>query len=279
MLKYLVLVSIFLISCGEDIKKGGSNPPPTNNPFGNLNNPDPDPNNPDPDPAPNNPISLGICLTDLDCDAGQVCEFEQCAISCITSEDCPATQICEPRNSPEPGSICVDDNPQITGSYDFLMIRDTTSGESCEFSDPGSDMVAITLNNLEGSVLAAFEAFDFQEGNAPNGNDYSDAFQIFDGNLGEFGISCPESFQSAYVASMGCGGFMVGQFVNGGVPVAVEPNLEVYALEYGANCGGTPADTFEILLCTDSSAVSGGDYASCDVRLGGGSGLVIEIVE
>ncbi|QED29637.1 hypothetical protein FRD01_20835 [Microvenator marinus] len=275
MLKYLALVSIFLISCGEDIKKGGSNPPPTNNPFGNLNNPDP--NNPD----PNNPDSnnSGLCLVDPDCDAGQVCESEQCVISCTTSVDCPASQICVPRDSQAPGSVCVENNVPSTEGYDYIVIRDTTTGESCEFSDPGSDMIAISLNDLEGSVIALFEAFDFQEGNAPNGNDYSDAFQIFDGSISEFGLSCPDSFESTYVASMGCGGFMVGQFVSDGVPVAVESGTEVYALEYGANCGGTPADTFEILLCTDSTAVSGGDYTSCDVRLGGGSGLVVEIVE
>lgn len=270
MLKYLALVSIFLISCGDDIKKGGSNPPPTNNPIGNLNNPDP--NNPDSN-------NLGLCLEDLDCDAGQVCESEQCVISCTTSADCPASQICVPRNSRVPGSVCVEDNRPTTRSYDYLMIRDTTTGESCEFEDPGSDMVAITLNNAEASILGRFEAFDFQEGNAPNGNSYPDALQIFDGNLGEFGISCPESFESAYVASMGCGGFMVGQFVSGGVPVAVEPDTEVYALEFGAECGGLSADTFEVLLCRDSSAVSGGDYTSCDVRVSSGSGLVIGIVE
>ena len=240
-------------------------------------------------------IACGVwadsCLTDTDCQTGFVCEDELCIQECVTAADCPAFDECVPRPSGAAGSICVEgeapanNNNTTTDPNNTIpdedplyvvMIRDTTSGAAgCEISDPGSDIASAGLEDLEGNVLGYFAAETFEPGNEPNGNDYPDVLSNLDGDAPSFGLTCPESFSAENVASLGCGGYVMGRFYNGATPVIIDSSTQITVVEYGPNCGGSADDSLEIVLCTDTASAIDGNTSSCTQVVGTGSGLVI----
>ncbi|QED29647.1 hypothetical protein FRD01_20885 [Microvenator marinus] len=240
--------------------------------------------------------SADSCLTDTDCQTGFVCEDELCIQECVTAADCPAFDECVPRPSGSAGSICVegeapatnnntttDPNNTIPGEDPLyvVMIRDTTTGAAgCEISDPGSDLASVGLETFGGDVLGYFAAEFFEAGDEPNGNDYPDILINLDGDAPSFGLACPESFAAENVSALGCGGYVIGNFLDdAGTPVILDSSAaQVRVVEYGPNCAGSADDSLEVVLCTDTAAALSGNIASCTDVIGSGSGDVIGVL-
>lgn len=235
--------------------------------------------------------SADSCLTDTDCQTGFVCEDELCIQECVTAADCPAFDECVPRPSGSAGSICVEgDEPPATNNntttnnttglnnpqpYSAVMIRDITTGEGCNELDPGSDIASAALQTLEGATLGYFEALYDSLGSEQN--DFTAVYSVLDGSAPGVGLACPEDFNSDTVVALGCGGYVVGRFVDSSTtPLFIDSSNQIGVQEYGPGCGtGSAADTFEIVLCTDAQAAFEGNISSCTNVLNSGSGLVI----
>lgn len=233
------------------------------------------------------------CLEDGDCAVGEICVAEVCEVTCTSTADCAEGEACGGIDGDR--TYCIADQSNNTNNNNsnnnttetnntttepdpvyVVMIRDTTTGAAgCEISDPGSDLASVGLEDLEGNVLGYFAAETFEPGEEPNGNDYPDLLSNLDGDAPSFGLTCPEDFAAENVASLGCGGYVLGRFLDGGAPVIVDSSTQITVVEYGPNCGGSADDTLEIVLCTDTASALNGDIASCTEVVGTGSGLVI----
>lgn len=283
-LKYLILAgiasSVLLTSCGDDIKKSKDHSNNTNN--ASTNN-----------ASTNNTGAL--CVLDVDCEVGFVCEQELCIQTCTTRAECPSGSDCLQRAS---GTelICVEvpglNNDNNTNNNTapnnlnnnasplyHVLITDTTTGDGCSSTsggegDPGSDIAVVVLEDFEGNILGYGEALEWIEGSEPEGNGFLNIYANLDGTPPSFGDMCPEDYNPDTVASLGCGGQVLMRFLNGGTPVILDDSTQVRVMEYGLNCGGSADDSFRILLCTDAFSAGDGSTSSCTVNLGEGSGLV-----
>lgn len=231
------------------------------------------------------------CLEDGDCAVGEICVAEVCEVTCTSTADCAEGEACGGIDGDR--TYCIADQSNNTNNsnnnttetnntttvepvpYAAVLIRDITTGEGCEELDPGSDVAAAALQDLEGNTLGFFQALSFELG--PEANDFSEVLSILDGTAPDVGLACPEDFNAETVVALGCGGYVVGNFVDSATtPLYIDSSNQIAVQEYGPGCGtGSAADTLEIVLCTDAQAAYDGDISSCTIVLNSGSGLVI----
>lgn len=229
------------------------------------------------------------CLTDTDCDNGFVCESDICVETCATDTDCPIGEMCEPRLGDGTENVCVTD-PDYNNSTNnttnnttnnnnnggdiaqALFVIDKSSGDACTGSDPGSDIVFLRLETLGGDVLG-YGSLEYDGITGGDDNTYSAGFNL-DGEAPTF-AECPE-FDETSVTALGCGGEIGVRFYDAsGTPIPLELGKhQVFVFEYGAICGGTSVDEYELSVCTDLASLENGDTSSC-TSVGGGSGQAI----
>lgn len=236
------------------------------------------------------------CLEDTECATGEICVAEVCEVTCTSDADCAAGEVCEGIDGDRAYCIAGQSNNtnnnnsnNTTGTNNntteptplyAVMIRDTTtSTEGCEISDPGSDLASVGLRDLENNILGYYAVEFFEAGDEPNGNDYPDILINIDGDAPSFELACPESFAAENVSALGCGGYVVGNFLDDmGTPIILDSSTQVNVVEYGPNCGGSADDSLEVVLCTDTAAALSGDITSCTDVIGSGSGDVVGVI-
>ncbi|MEC9442304.1 MAG: hypothetical protein VYE40_14455 [Myxococcota bacterium] len=239
------------------------------------------------------------CNTDSDCPVGSVCVERQnnspgglcdaggsvnnfnpnnfnpnnTNAGCSTNEECTA----------DVDGVCIDgacEYPDNQSMYKVIMIQDTSEGEAAcspNTSDPGSDLIAVTLSDSNGQTLGWGEAVNQNLGEGDN-NDFISPGRL-DGNPQSLASGqCPnEAFDDSGVYSMGCGGWITIKFSDAqGVPLDITQGSIIEVYEYGGFCARSMsndsegADEYEVLLCTDSASALNGSEASCDYYISSG---------
>ncbi len=266
---WIALLSIVLLAaCGVEGKGDGSN---ANN-GNNLNN-------------VNNANNLEQCLLDTDCNTGEVCEGELCQVSCITAAECGVGEICVPRqdgagaycvvgmsgNNANPNNVNNVNNANNVDATFIVQISDTTATD-CDSSDPGADLVYVSLEENDGSILGFGSLID--DGTVGDNNEFNLGINL-DGTAPNSLNICPD-FSAETVMSLGCGGFVTLEFLDDtGSRVGAVSGQQIHVFEFGSQCStGSTADEYDIYLCTDPSNTPG----SCTVNIGGGSGEIAATV-
>jgi len=230
------------------------------------------------------------CLTDDDCPIGELCFTRDNAEGFICAPDVDAgmnNTTPNLNNTPSnntSGAQCTDNeqcgveefcNPDgfceafASGPSLFaVQILDTTSGVGCDRNDPGSDFSAALLRR-NGNVLGYASQINISLG--PEDNDFSSAAGLFDGSPpGVDTQLCPESFDDSTVVTVGCGGWLLVQFLDDNrEPIALQAGDEIQVGEYDPRCSGNrPEDSYDVFLCTDGSEPQTGSDNSCTRTLG-----------
>jgi len=194
--------------------------------------------------------------------------------ACTTNEECTA----------DVNGVCFEGQceyamPQT--EYKVVMIQDISSGEAAcspNTSDPGSDIIAVTLSDANGQTIGWGEAVNQNLGEGDNNNFISPG--RLDGSPQSLADGqCPnESFNDSNVYSMGCGGWITIKFSDSqGVPLNIEQGSLIEVYEYGGFCATSMsndsegADEYELILCTDSQSALNGSDASCDFYISSGA--------
>lgn len=254
------------------------------------------------------------CTFDSDCPNGLLCNqnINQCQEECVDDIDCSSGTVCAPRPGGSQGSLCQEpdtmnnqmnntnpnacmDNedcapdgvcmdgmcefPSDTSPYQVIRLVDTTTDQrGCDgpnvSGDAGSDILAISLRNENGEVIGNAVVLDQQRGSGDLTRFNSG---IFDGRPA--GITrqnqCVSDFNEVEYA-MGCGGTLMVRFLNNDqTPERLYEGDVIDVFEYGATCGGDPYDSYDVYLCTDTTAaVDNLNDSSCTVLLqSGGKGF------
>ncbi len=187
---------------------------------------------------------------------------------CVENEDCPLFEGTE--------GVCLDgvcDYPMPETTYRWIMVQDTSSGDdACGNTDPGSDLMGVRLLDAGGQIVGWGSAGNESFGDAPEGNNYENTSRLDGTAQGLETQSCPEAgtrFVDLQPSVLGCGGWVLVEFVDGGSPQNISEGMQIEVLEYGSTCGGSSDDSYEVYLCTDSADAQGGSNSSCTEALGG----------
>ena len=227
------------------------------------------------------------CTLDGDCAEGQACEAQVCVDVCEADTDCGAGQVCEAGVNTA-SKVCKDDGQTGTNNSDtnnnttntnsnnveptlyyVAAIQDTSSGDACAESDPGSDIFGVALESTTGEILGygsvAWEEF------GPEDNQYQNT-GIIDGSAPDLAADdCPSDFNADTVVALGCGGWLAVEFfdaTDGTTPVALDATAgqQIRVYEYGGQCGtGTVVDSYDIRICTDTMGIKAGNDSSCTI--------------
>ena len=190
-------------------------------------------------------------------------------VECTVNEDCIAGDL---------EGVCIDgvcDYPTPDTTYNWILISDTSAGaEACDNTDPGSDIMGVRLLDEQGQLVGWGSAGNDQQGTGEDMNKYPTTVRLDGQPHGLTSLECPDgrlSELSPEPFSLGCGGWVLIEFYDSvGTPVAITERSRIEVLEYGSNCGGSDADSYDVLLCTDSEEARGGSDASCSTELGMG---------
>lgn len=213
-------------------------------------------------------VCVATCESDTDCLDGEVCDVGQNTdkMVCVASDTSNTTNNTTGNNTTN-NTTGTNNMPQV---YYFAQILDTsTSTESCDVADPGSDIMAVALEdsdlNTLGWGLVEADAIEF-EGNDFVGTDHlnGDAVSLNADN-------CVDDFASENVTALGCGGWIAVRFYDADdniIPLDATADQQIRVYEYGGQCStGSTTDTYEIYICTDTEAVAGGTATSCTIDL------------
>lgn len=244
---------------------------------------------------------VDTCVDDTDCSEGEclprlnattdekTCQYAEDPINnnpnvnnMMSGECTPETQleVCGEDGICGDDGFCVDlsggnTNSGTPNDLYWIMVEDTSVGdEACAQTDPGSDILGLRLNAADGQLLAWGTAYQFELGQTDGGkeNKYISTGRI-DGTGQDLTETdqCPDSelkFADIQPYSMGCGGWMLVTFETSDGPVLLEQGQNLEVLEYGQVCGGSPVDSYQVYLCTDSAGADGGSNASCTEAIG-----------
>lgn len=236
---------------------------------------------------------IETCSSDLECATGEACLPRQgtssgdktCQIdstannnnmnnpnSCVTVDDCPNADdyICNDQ------MMCEEIGTVVPKPF-VVLIQDTTQdAAACSNNDPGSDFTFARLIGSNGDVLGYGQQI-FIEITETGKNNYQNFASLFDGTPPDLDGSeqCPNGgFKDGNVVSVGCFGYVLTQFVStSGEPIALDSGMKIEVGEYGTQCNGSAADSYEISVCSDTAGAKGADIASCDRSLGSASGF------
>ncbi len=224
------------------------------------------------------------CLADGDCDEGQVCDAEVCRTSCTTNAECEEGETCQ--LSADGNQVCLEGSVNnlnnlnnvnnsnnsnnlnnVETTYFIAQVLDTTATE-CDGTDPGSDLIYVSLEESDGTILGFGNIVD--DGTTGDNNENNLGANL-DGNPPGSTEMCPD-FSDSTVTALGCGGFVTLEFLDdGGNRVGGIAGQQIRVYEFGTQCAtGTDTDEFDIILCTDPSNTPG----SCTMNIGGGSGEI-----
>lgn len=213
-----------------------------------------------------------ICLTDTDCDQGQVCVSEVCTTSCITATDCAEDEECIARDEGQ-GRACqvagganVDTGGNAEEDAWVILIRDQ-SATDCDSETPGADIVGLRVRDATGDVMARGQLIlgDLQPESNPS----------IPGELD--GMTFTEDCDEPAV-SLGCGGWVALRPVNeDGLTVPLTVFAEsIETVEWGESCGENSRESYAVYACNDSNAVANNDdISSCTRLLDEGSGSLV----
>lgn len=207
------------------------------------------------------------CTTETDCPGDQVCNSVGVCVDdttsgeCVTADDCSGDDICV-------DEMCV--TPGETNTYFFAQLVDTTQGEGCNGSDPGSDIFGIELTKAADNSKAYALAIN---GNITGNHSRTDFDSVLDGNpSGYDGSACLEFSESF---SLGCGGDVVVEFLDSnGARVEISDSDSILVMEYGGTCsGGTDDDSWRLNTCSADASRNDlvGDTSACNGTLQGES--------
>lgn len=240
---------------------------------------------------------VDTCLSDTDCLAGEICQTRPSAPGstdktcqadpdsnnnsgqCQDNEDCNADEVCL-------NSVCTVTTPQ--NLYRYIQVLDTSSGDSsCNsttsngLKDAGSDIFSVELLDSQSQVIGYGRTLFYEEG---TGEIDTTDYGIFDGSARNVDArQCPvaeggTSFRRDSVVSLGCGGYMIMEFVGSDrQAVNIDNGMTVVVGEYAPICnqsGGssTGSDRYTVNVCTDNDSTSNGSDSSCTTSLGGSLG-------
>lgn len=207
---------------------------------------------------------------------GNTCQFPQSSnnpnpntttAECVENEDCIAGDL---------EGVCLEgvcDYPTPQTTYRWILISDTSAGaDACDNTDPGSDIMGVRLLDDQGQLVGWGSAGNDMLGEGAD-NKYPTSVRLDGQPNGLTAQECPEgrlSELSPEPFALGCGGWVLIEFVDSASnPVNIELGSTIEVLEYGPNCGGSNADSYEVYLCTDSADARGGSDASCTSAIGG----------
>ncbi len=208
-----------------------------------------------------------------DLDSGKWCTEETKPETCKGEE----IMVSDKASCTENGSMCYEiqsgqwctENP----SYQYILLRDTTSGEGCQGTDAGSDLMWIQLLDADGSGLAWASVVKHDVGRGvamfSNASILSGSPPMVDA------LGCAP-FATEAIYSMGCGGNVLFKFGEKVLPKPIDIHkgeASIVVGEYGLECNGSDADDYELFACTDSGKAATGDYSSCLLSLGPSSGI------
>lgn len=190
---------------------------------------------------------------------------------CANNEDCGDVEqfLCNAQNKCE--AIAAPST-----QYYVIKVEDTSTGDdACKASDPGSDILFARLLDSSGDVLGYGSqiALEFGEAKNAKGNIYQDYAHLSGGRpsgLEAGAEQCPDGpFKEASLVALGCSGKVIFEFLDGtDKPIVLKADMKVEVGEFGPNCGGSDADTYEVALCTDTKSAKNGSFSSCTNVLG-----------
>ncbi len=235
------------------------------------------------------------CSSDGDCGDELLCYEEACVPQCEWTPDCNEGYVCR-IHTDGVSQICVLDEwpvdeetcgPVISGltcpeplkpvvgepgfEYWHAQVLDR-SVVDCEADEPGSDLIYISLEDSDGSVLAYGNIVD--DGTTGDLNLYKNGVNL--NGSPPMTEECPE-FDDMSVTSLGCGGFITFEFLTpDGNRVSAEAGTQVRVFEFGSQCftDDTTPDEFGVYLCTDPNNTP----ATCTYFIGSGSGEIVALV-
>ncbi len=192
---------------------------------------------------------IAECTLDADCDQGMACEVSQCVQVCSSDANCDDDEACLRGLTTETRVCRVDSGADAAAVRSvFAVVRDASSGEACMTRHPGADLSFVVLETPDGEVVGWARAI--KSGVITEDNDFSTVAHM-DGDRPQWGAdSCPD-FELDHVVALGCSGFLAVEFLDAEQAQvgarSGEHRLRVG--EYGAQCGGSDSDRYEVLLC------------------------------
>ncbi len=208
-----------------------------------------------------------ICLTDTDCDQGQVCEREVCTTLCVTDSDCAENELCLDRSTGE-GKACavsLDEPDQETMDVmnTWIILVRGGADVDCNSSSPGPDIVGIATQDANLEELAFGESI---LGDLRGDTNSSDP-DVLDGRRWQ--DACDAA------VSLGCDGWVALRLVGeDGLTLGINSlTARLDVVERGAACGERDDEPYRVFACNDPNAVANNDdISSCTRLLAEGSG-------
>ena len=170
----------------------------------------------------------------------------------------------------EPDPADHGDGSSDDGAY-IVAIYDTSSGfDACNGWDSGSDIFAVGLEDATGREIAWGNVV--ADGIVWEGNEFGST-HVLDGSPPDDDIPgyCPLDFNDDTVVTLGCGGWIAVEFLDENsrlVRLDATAGQQVRVYEYSTQCStGSIDDSYDAVVCRDTSAIRRGDDSSCDVQL------------
>ena len=208
-----------------------------------------------------------MCESDEDCGADETCNLDtgmcESDATCESDEDCGQGETCN-----------LDTGMCEAGQLEYFVVEitDTTdpNSDACTSpsdEDPGSDIMTaeILVDGADAGIWA--QAIGWATTGDPKVQPVPPA-HMTDRTAPTSEISagtCPDTFDSSSLVSLGCGGkvWVVFASADGEVPISTDGTVDMFVYEYGAPlCGNDTSDTYQVELC---DAPSRDDIANAEM--------------
>lgn len=255
------------------------------------------------------------CVVDGECDDGTVCFRGECTPTCTDQDDCDDAFVCRSEARPandDVVDVCTDELPPVdaqcmahadcadafpaTGAQCgtdgtcyvpafSLLIRDTSVAPTDIDGAVGADIAAVFLADpTTGAPVAWADTLEFHDDvestrNAPDGTPRA---------LQPDRMCVDGAFEETTTSLGGDGGYLLVRFLedaatsrNGSTAAVVTTpptTWNVVVVEWGANCGATGDDSYEVFACAAPTHRATVPERHCTQRLGAApQGGVLEI--
>lgn len=206
------------------------------------------------------------CLTDVDCDQGQVCRASTCTLSCVVDSDCASDEVCVSRGQDESkacraDTLSTDDAGESETNTWIIQLR-LAKPSDCSEQQSLPAIADIHVLGTGDEIVARAEPF---LSNDP------------DAELTLPASEEPEDICELTPLELDCDTWVAARLVDeSGLPIALSPFTQaIKVVEWREVCGGQTSLEYELLACTAPSEVENNDdVTSCTEVIGRGVGSV-----
>lgn len=205
------------------------------------------------------------CLTDVDCDQGQVCRASTCTTLCVVDSDCADGEECVSRGPDESRACRSDllatgeDGDEEDGANTWILLIRSGSTD-CSSETPGPDIVGASVLGTGGTVVARAEAL---LGDNP------------EHDLNRIDAAEPTQDCANSGLSMGCESWVALRLVdNKGLSAPLSGFTDSLQVdEWGESCRERADESYTVYRCLIPGDVENNDdISSCTDEIGSAAG-------